>query len=113
MGVLYHNNRCSKSRNAVEFLTKNAVEFSIVDLLKDEISKAQLEDILSKLNLKPSELIRKSDPFFKENFKEKKYTEEEYLDIMLQYPRLIQRPIFVNDEKAAIGRPIENIQSIL
>ncbi|SDE17555.1 arsenate reductase (glutaredoxin) [Riemerella columbipharyngis] len=110
---LYHNNRCSKSRCALEYLEEQHKDFEVVDLLKEKLSKSDLEELLKLLDMRSSELIRKEDAFFKENFGGKNYTEEEYLDIMLKNPRLIQRPIVVKNGKAVIGRPLENVEQLL
>ncbi|WKS94721.1 arsenate reductase (glutaredoxin) [Riemerella columbina] len=111
--VLYHNNRCSKSRCALEFLNEQKEDLTIVNLLKDGVTREQLEEVLTLLKMKPSELIRKSDAFFKDLYGEKSMQEEDYLQAMIEHPRLIQRPIVVKNGKAAIGRPLENIEAIL
>ncbi|MDY3338635.1 arsenate reductase (glutaredoxin) [Riemerella anatipestifer] len=110
---LYHNNRCSKSRGALELLNSANENVEVFDLLKDSLTKEHLEEILSSLEMKPSELIRKKDTFFKENYGDKSYTEDEYLEIMLNNPRLIERPIVVKGKKATIGRPTELIIDFL
>lgn len=111
--TIYHNNRCSKSRCVLDYLKEHESNVEVLDLLNDNITKPQLEEVLNLLNMKPSELIRTSDKYFKDNFEQKEYSEEEYLNIMLEHPRLIQRPIVVKNNKAAIGRPLEQVIEIL
>ena len=110
---ILHNNRCSKSRCALEILEDKGVDMEIINYLEDTPSKSDLKAILAKLGLKAVEIIRKGENDYKENFKGKDLSEDEWLDAMIQYPKLIERPIIINGDKAVIGRPPENVHSIL
>lgn len=110
---IYHNNMCSKSRAALNLLKDNNEEIEIQENLKEVPTKSELKEILKMLQMKPLELIRKNETLFKENYKDKNLSDEEWIDIMLANPVLIERPIVVKDGKAAIGRPIEKIIELL
>lgn len=110
---IYHNPRCRKSRKALELLEKNAKDFIIIEYLKDVPSKDQLRDVIKKLNIKASDLIRTTEAIYKENYKGKELSEDEWLDAMITHPKLIQRPIVLKDDKAVVGRPPELVLDIL
>lgn len=110
---IYHNARCSKSRNSCNLLKERGVEFEIVEYLKRPLTKEELKDLLIKLDIPAKELIRKGEAAFKDNFKGKELTEEEWVDAMLRFPKLIERPIVVKGSKAVIGRPIQKVIDLL
>lgn len=110
---IYHNTRCSKSRCTLDLLNENHQNYEVVEYLKTPPTVAELKDILKKLNLKPEQLVRKGEKLFQENFAGKQFTDEEWLQLMAENPVLIERPIVVNGDKAVIGRPPENVLSIL
>ena len=110
---VYHNSRCTKSRECLAFLENSGKEFEIIKYLEDVPDKKELLSILKKLKTKPIELVRKNEPVWKENFKDKDLSDAEIIAAMLQYPILIERPIIINGDKAAVGRPIENAMAII
>ena len=110
---IYHNPRCSKSRQGLELLENSGKEFEIIKYLENIPSKEELTSIIEKLQIKPIELVRKNEAIWKENYKGKEVSDSEIIDAMIQNPKLIERPIVINSDKAAIGRPLENIQNIL
>lgn len=110
---IYHNPRCSKSRQGVELLENSGKQFEIVKYLENIPSKEELTSIIEKLQIQPIELVRKNEAIWKENYKGKELSDSEIIDAMLQNPKLIERPIVINNTKAAIGRPLENIQNII
>ncbi|MGV6861271.1 MAG: arsenate reductase (glutaredoxin) [Putridiphycobacter sp.] len=110
---IYHNPRCSKSRNTLNIINENGQEVTVVEYLKTPPSKAELKELLKKLNIPAEKLIRKGEADFKENFKGKTLSEDEWIDAMVAYPKLIERPIVVNGDKAVIGRPPENVLEII
>lgn len=110
---IYHNNRCSKSRCALDLLNQSGEEFEIVDYLQNPPSEAELTELLHKLNLKPEQVIRKGETIFKEKFAGKTFTDAEWIKIMVENPILIERPIVVKDDKAVIGRPTESVEDLL
>ncbi len=113
--ILY-NPRCSKSRQALEFLKEKVdkKDIQIVEYLHNVPSVECLSDVCKKLNISPRELIRKKEDIYKKlRDKYGEPTEEQALDWMHDNPKIIERPIVINGEKAAIGRPIENIIAII
>ena len=106
---IYHNPRCRKSREGVQYLTDKGVEFKIIEYLKDNLSKETVQILLNKLNITALELIRKNEKIWKENFKDKKLSEKELIEVLHKEPKLIERPIIENENLAVIGRPKENI----
>jgi len=110
---IYHNNRCSKSRDSYNLLLEKGVAFETVEYLKNPLNKKELADLLKKLNIPASKLVRKGEPDFKEHFKGKELSEKQWIDAMVQYPKLIERPIIVKGNKAVIGRPIQNVIDLL
>lgn len=113
MITIYHNPRCSKSREGLDVLEKNNKEFTVVKYLEDNLSEIEIKEIIRKLGIKPIELVRTNESLWTENYKGKEYTDDEIISILQKNPKLIQRPIVVNGEKAVIARPIENINEIL
>lgn len=110
---IIHNPRCSKSRQALALLEEKGIQPDIRLYLDDTLSKDELKSILNKLNIDAASIIRKGEKDYKENFKGRELSEEEWIDAMLEFPKLIERPIFINGEKAAIGRPPENVLDII
>lgn len=110
---LYHNNRCSKSRNSCNLLLEKGIEFETIEYLKTPLNKEDLTDLLTKLNIPAKELIRKGEADFKEHFKGKELSEEQWIEAMVKFPKLIERPIVVKGNKAVIGRPIEKVIDLL
>tara|TARA_R110000822_G_scaffold44043_1_gene118449 strand:+ start:179 stop:520 length:342 start_codon:yes stop_codon:yes gene_type:complete len=113
MTTIYHNPRCSKSRQTLQLLEDKNEDLNIVKYLEEPPTKEELKRILELLNIKPIALIRKNEPIWKDNFKGKDLSQEEVLEAMIKHPKLIERPIVVKGAKASIGRPPENVLSIL
>jgi len=112
MVEIWHNTRCSKSRAAFNYLKDNKIDYSVREYLKNPPTKEELEEVLKKLNMKPSDLVRKKEAIYKElNLKDA--SEEELLEAMVKNPKLIERPIVINGNKAVVARPIEAIEEIL
>lgn len=110
---ILHNNRCSKSRCALEILKENGFDYEVVSYLEDVPSEEELTIIIEKLGILAEELVRKGEKDYKDNFKGKKLTEKEWISAMIKYPKLIERPIVINGNKAVVGRPPESILNIL
>ncbi|MBK7214710.1 MAG: arsenate reductase (glutaredoxin) [Bacteroidales bacterium] len=112
MITIYHNPKCRKSREGLEYLKAKGQEFTIVEYLKNPLTKEVLEDILVKLNIPAKELVRTQEDVFKEKFKGKNFTNDEWVRILLENPKLIQRPIIVKEYKAILGQPLEEIDKL-
>ena len=110
---IYHNARCSKSRQGLQLLQDSKQEFEIIKYLDNPLSKAQLLEIIKLLDIKPLELVRKNEAIWKENYKTKTLTDNQIIDALVAHPKLIERPIVVNNSKAVIGRPTELINTII
>ena len=110
---IYHNPRCTKSRHGLALLEASGKEFEVVKYLDTIPTKEELTTIIQKLGFSPIELVRKNEAIWKENYKGKELSNDEIIEVMIQYPKLIERPIVINDDKAVIGRPTENINEII
>lgn len=110
---IYHNNRCSKSRCGVELLENSGKEFEIVKYLNTPPNLEELQHIIDLLGISPIELVRKNEAIWKENFKGKILSDSDVITAMVENPKLIERPIVINGNKAVIGRPTENILDII
>ena len=110
---IWHNPRCSKSRNAMTLLEEKGINADVVKYLENTPSKEQLKEVLKKLNMKASELLRTGEDIYKElNLKEID-DEDKLIEIMAEHPILIERPIIIKGEIAVIARPIENLEELL
>lgn len=109
----YHNPRCRKSREALSLLEEKGVTPEIILYLKDVPTESELEDIVSKLGIKPFGLVRKGETIYKETLKGRELSDSQWVKTMIENPKLIERPILVNGDKAVIGRPAEDILTIL
>ncbi len=110
---ILHNTMCSKSCAAVELLRESGEKIEIQEYLQQVPSHAQLRDILDMLGIPALELIRQKEPLFLANFKDAYHTDQQWIDIMIQNPILIERPIVIKGDRAIIGRPIEKIVELL
>lgn len=110
---IYHNNRCSKSRSAVCVLEESGKPFETINYLQQTPTTADLKSILKKLGIKPQDLIRVGETIYKENYKGKNLSDDEWVAVMVENPILIERPIIINGDKAVIGRPAEKVLEIL
>lgn len=113
MITIYHNNRCSKSRQGLEILENSKQEFEIKNYLINPPTIAELIELIQLLDISPIQLVRKGEVVWKENFKGKKMTDAQIIEALSQFPKLIERPIVINGKKAVIGRPPSLIKDIL
>lgn len=102
-----------KSRQTLALLEKNGVNPDIILYLEKPPTKTALKKILKMLGLKPEQLLRKGEAIYKENYKGKELTDAEWIDAMIEHPKLIERPIVVSGDKAVIGRPPENVLDLI
>ncbi len=110
---IYHNPRCSKSRQGVELLENSGKEFEIIQYLKEIPTEKELTEIINLLDISPIQLVRKTEKIWKENYKGKELSDKDIIKAMIENPKLIERPIVINKNKAVIGRPLENISDII
>jgi len=113
MITIYHNPRCSKSREGLAILENSKFDYKIINYLKTPPTVKELTEIIKKLNMRPSDLIRKKEVLWKEKYKGKTYSDVELIKIMVENPKLIERPIVVKDSLAVLGRPSDNIIALL
>ena len=111
--IIYHNPRCRKSRETLEIIKNNGVNPEIVEYLVNPLNSEELKSVLQKLNLQASQIIRKGEVEFKEHFKGKELNENQWIQALVDFPKLMERPIVVKGNKAVIGRPPENVNEIL
>jgi len=107
---IYHNPRCKKSRAGLQFIKDKTSDFEIVEYLKNPINESELKELLMKLNKKPLEMIRTQEAIYKSDFKGKNFTDNEWVKIMIENPKLIKRPIVVENNKAVWGDPAEELE---
>lgn len=113
MITIYHNPRCMKSRQTLALIEEKGENFIVKEYLKTPPTKEELKQIVDLLEIKPLDLIRKGEAEFKENFKGKDLSDDEWLDAMVSCPKLIERPIVIYENKAVIGRPPEKVLDII
>lgn len=114
MVTLYHNPRCSKSRDALSLLRANGVEPEVVLYLETPPNAKALKGLLAKLGIGPRDLLRKSEDVYKElNLGDEKLGDAALINAMVENPKLIERPIAINGDKAVVGRPPENVLTII
>ena len=112
--TIYHNPRCSKSRQTLALLQKQGVTPNIIEYLKNPLNAATLKAVIKKLGVRPIELIRKKEePYAKLKLANKQDDDAALITAMVQHPILIERPVVVKGSRAAIGRPPEKILEIL
>jgi arsenate reductase len=113
MITIYHNPRCSKSREGLQLLEVQDKPYTIIKYLSERLNKEELALIIEKLAIDPIELVRKKEAIWISDYKGKQLTDDEIIDAMVANSNLIERPIVVNGNKAVIARPAENIKNIL
>ena len=112
--LFYHNPKCSKSRKALEIIDTHNINTKTILYLKDKITKSMLKEILDLSGLSVRDIIRSSEREYKENNLDNlNLTKDEILKIILKHPILLQRPVFVFNNKAIIGRPPEDVLKII
>ncbi len=111
--IIYHNPRCRKSRETLEIIKSKGVDPKVFEYLINPLNEKELKEILAILNMKAEQLIRKGEAVYKENYKGKDLSEDEWIKAMIEHPKLMERPIVVNGDKAVLGRPPENVKKLL
>ena len=109
---IYHNSRCSKSRDTLKILEEKNIKYEIIHYLDSPPSTKEIELILKKLKIQPIDLVRKNEKIWKEKYKGKILTNKTIIKILIKNPKLIERPIVINGAKAIIGRPPKNVYDL-
>ena len=111
---IYHNPRCSKSRQSLALLQEAGVETEVIEYLTDPPTVDELAQILDALQMEPTDLMRTGEAVYQElGLREKQLSRQEAIETLIQHPVLMQRPIVVNGDQAVIGRPPENLKTLL
>lgn len=110
---IYHNPRCTKSRATLALLQERGFTPTVIEYLQHPPSAADLRAVLRKLGLKPEALVRKGEEIYKSQYAGRSLTDAQWIDAMVAHPILIERPIVIVGERAAIGRPPENVLAVL
>ena len=110
---IYHNPHCRKSRETLKIIEESGNEVEIINYLESIPSKDELKEILILLNIQAEDLLRKGESIFKEKFKGKILSENQWIEVMVKNPKLIERPIVVKGDRAILGRPPQNVKQLL
>tara|TARA_Y100000389_G_scaffold53574_1_gene49417 strand:+ start:140 stop:490 length:351 start_codon:yes stop_codon:yes gene_type:complete len=112
--IIFHNPRCSKSRQTLQILKDNGCDIKVFLYLETTIDQSFLEGIIKKISLSPRDLLRKGEQEFKDNdLKNKNLSDLEIIEFMVKYPKLIERPIVIKGDQAILGRPPENVLELI
>ncbi|MEJ2042528.1 MAG: arsenate reductase (glutaredoxin) [Reinekea sp.] len=111
--TLYHNPRCSKSRQAKELLDKKGLDFTVREYLKEPLNAKELQTLVSLLNIPAHDLLRNKEPEYQEAGLSKDSSDEDIINAMVNTPKLMERPVLVTEKGARIGRPTELLEEIL
>ena len=110
---IFHNPRCRKSRETLQIIEESGEMVTVVEYLKTVPTEAELKDIIKMLGIQPEQLVRKGEAIYKEQFKGKSLSDQEWIKVMVQNPKLIERPIVIKGNKAIIGRPPERVKELI
>lgn len=111
--TVYHNPRCTKSRNSLSYLDEKGVSYDVRLYLDDPLSHEELKTLIDKLGISPTDLLRKNEAVFKEEFKGRDLSDDQWIDAMIEFPKLMERPIVVKGSKAVVARPTEKISELV
>lgn len=110
---IYHNPRCSKSRETLNIIQEAGQEVEIIDYLKHPLTEEELQEIYDKLKLPIEYLIRTGEEIYKTEYKGKQLSDSEWIKVLIEHPKMLERPIVVKDDQAVLGRPPENVNKLL
>jgi arsenate reductase len=113
MTIIYHNPRCRKSRETLEIISQKEEKFEIIEYLKNPLSKSEIVEVLFLLKMNPIDLIRKNEEEWKNEFKGKDLSDDQIIEAMVNFPKLIERPIVIKGKNAVIGRPPIKVLDII
>lgn len=109
---IYHNPRCSKSRAGLKYLEENGYKVDVINYLNDGISQDEIRTIIKKSGLTPIQLVRTQEELYRKEYKGKEISDDQWIEILAENPRLLQRPIVINGKKAILAQPPEQIERI-
>jgi arsenate reductase (glutaredoxin) len=110
---IYHNPKCKKSREGLKYLQNKGIDLEIVNYIKEGITEQELSDIIMKLNLRPVNIVRTQEEQYRKELKGKKFTDIEWIKILVENPKLIERPIVIAKHKAVIAQPPDKADELL
>lgn len=110
---IYHNPRCAKSRAGLAYLENKTTDFEIIKYLEEGISAKELKELIAFSGKKPFDFVRTQEQVYKDEYKGKVLSDDEWIKVLAENPKLLQRPIVANGNKAVLGNPLENIDGIL
>jgi arsenate reductase (glutaredoxin) len=110
---IFHNPRCKHSRAGLEYLKSKSDDFTVREYLKENLTTEEIKEIMLKSNLDPAQLVRKQEVYFKKFLKGKSFTNDEWIKIIQENPKLLQRPLVVGKLKAVIANPPEEIDKLV
>jgi arsenate reductase len=114
MITVYEKPTCTKCRELDRFLRESGVDFSKVNYYLEPLSQKQLTELIGKMKIGPRDLLRKSEPIYRElGLAKGQFTDDEIIALMVRHPDLMQRPIIERGDRAVLGRPTENVKSLL
>jgi arsenate reductase len=111
--TIYHNPKCTKSRETLALLQEHGIQPKVIEYLKTPPTAAELEAIIGKLGITPEQLVRKGEDIYKANYAGQKLTDARWIEALVNHPILIERPIVVSGNRAVIGRPPQNVNQLL
>ena len=111
--TIYHNPKCSKSRATLELAEQHGADLEVVEYLRTPPTAKELEALLAKLGIEPEQLVRKGEDVYKKEYAGKTLSRAQWIEAMVRHPILIERPIVVSGDRAVIGRPPENVLTLL
>ena len=110
--TIYHNPRCSKSRETLALLEQHGANPHVIEYLKTPPTAAELETIIARLGIEPEQLVRKGEAVYKSSFADQSLTGAQWIEAMVANPVLIERPIVLKGDRAVLGRPPENVKTL-
>ena len=113
MYTIYHNPRCRKSREALQYLEKNGKQVTVVNYFNEPFSKSTLKKVLDKIEIKPSQVVRENEADWKKVDNRNTLNENQILDILIEYPKILERPIVISKDSGVLARPLEKLISFL
>jgi arsenate reductase len=111
--TIYHNPRCSKSRATLAVLRQHDIEPVVIEYLKTPPGAAELRALITKLGIRPEQLVRKGEDIYKSHYAGRQFSDAEWIEVLVRHPILIERPIVVHGARAVLGRPPESVAQLL